>query len=60
MAEAIGLKVDDPRFWDAQHLRGEVDRMPAGEPAVAATARGADGGKDVGGGHGALPEEDRT
>ena len=27
MAEAIGLKVDDPRFWDAQHLRGEVDRI---------------------------------
>lgn len=27
MAEAIGLKVDDPRFWDAQHLRQEVDRI---------------------------------
>lgn len=27
MAEAIGLKVDDPQFWDAQHLRGEVDRI---------------------------------
>lgn len=27
MAEAIGLKVDDPRFWDAQHLRSEVDRI---------------------------------
>jgi len=27
MAEAIGLKVDDPRFWDANHLRGEVERI---------------------------------
>jgi Fe-S oxidoreductase len=27
MAEAIGLKVDDPRFWDPAHLRGEVDRI---------------------------------
>jgi glycerol-3-phosphate dehydrogenase subunit C len=27
MAEAIGLKVDDPRFWDEGHLRAEVDRI---------------------------------
>src|SRR5262245_1946826 len=27
MAEAIGLRVDDPRFWDPAHLRGEVDRI---------------------------------
>jgi glycerol-3-phosphate dehydrogenase subunit C len=27
MAEAIGLKVDDPRFWDAGDLRQEVDRI---------------------------------
>jgi glycerol-3-phosphate dehydrogenase subunit C len=27
MAEAIGLKVDDPRFWDATDLRQEVDRI---------------------------------
>jgi len=27
MAEAIGLKVDDPRFWDPAHLRDEVDRI---------------------------------
>jgi glycerol-3-phosphate dehydrogenase subunit C len=27
MAEALGLKVDDPDFWDADHLRGEVDRI---------------------------------
>ena len=27
MAEAIGLKVDDPRFWDATDLRAEVDRI---------------------------------
>src|SRR5262245_20420935 len=27
MAEAIGLKVDDPRFWDATDLRREVDRI---------------------------------
>jgi len=27
MAEAIGLKVDDPRFWDAADLRGEIDRI---------------------------------
>lgn len=27
MAEAIGLKVDDPRFWDAGDLRKEVDRI---------------------------------
>ena len=27
MAEAIGLKVDDPKFWDAAHLRQEADRI---------------------------------
>ena len=27
MADAIGLKVDDPRFWDPADLRGEVDRI---------------------------------
>ncbi|MEO8602329.1 MAG: heterodisulfide reductase-related iron-sulfur binding cluster [bacterium] len=27
MAEAIGLKVDDPQFWDGGHLRQEVDRI---------------------------------
>ncbi|MGD9764073.1 MAG: heterodisulfide reductase-related iron-sulfur binding cluster [Candidatus Binatia bacterium] len=27
MAEAIGLKVDDPKFWDAGHLKQEVDRI---------------------------------
>ena len=27
MAEAIGLKLNDPRFWDPQHLREEVDRI---------------------------------
>ncbi len=27
MAESIGLRVDDPRFWDAVDLRGEVDRI---------------------------------
>ena len=27
MAEAIGLKVDDPKFWDAEHLRQEADRI---------------------------------
>lgn len=27
MAEAIGLKVDDPRFWDPGDLRREVDRI---------------------------------
>ncbi len=27
MADAIGLKVDDPRFWDPAHLRDEVDRV---------------------------------
>ncbi len=27
MAEAIGLKVGDPRFWDAADLRCEVDRI---------------------------------
>lgn len=27
MADAIGLKVDDPRFWDAADLRQEVDRI---------------------------------
>ena len=27
MAEAIGLKVDDPRFWDPTHAREEVDRI---------------------------------
>ena len=27
MAEAIGLKMDDPRFWDPADLRGEVDRI---------------------------------
>ena len=27
MAEAIGLKVDDPDFWDSTHLRGEIDRI---------------------------------
>jgi glycerol-3-phosphate dehydrogenase subunit C len=27
MAEAIGLKVDDARFWDAEDLRSEVDRI---------------------------------
>jgi len=27
MADAIGLKVDDPRFWDGEHLRQEADRI---------------------------------
>ncbi len=27
MAESVGLRVDDPRFWDAGDLRGEVDRI---------------------------------
>ena len=27
MAEAIGLKVDDPRFWDPTDVRQEVDRI---------------------------------
>lgn len=27
MAESIGLKVDDPKFWDPGHLRGEVNRI---------------------------------
>lgn len=27
MAESIGLRVDDPRFWDAADLRSEVDRI---------------------------------
>ena len=27
MAEAIGLKVDHPRFWDPEHLREEIDRV---------------------------------
>lgn len=27
MNEAIGLKVDDPRFWDAGDLRSEIDRI---------------------------------
>lgn len=27
MAESIGLRVDDPRFWDRGHLRGEIDRI---------------------------------
>ncbi len=27
MAEAIGLRMEDPRFWDAQDLRAEVDRI---------------------------------
>jgi Fe-S oxidoreductase len=27
MAEAIGLKVDDPRFWDPADLRKEVERV---------------------------------
>jgi len=27
MAESIGLRVDDPRFWDTGHLRSEVDRI---------------------------------
>ncbi len=27
MAEAIGLKVEDPRFWDTADLRGEIDRI---------------------------------
>jgi len=27
MAEPIGLKVDDVRFWDPTHLRAEVDRI---------------------------------
>ena len=27
MAEAIGLKVDDARFWDPAQLRAEVDRI---------------------------------
>jgi Fe-S oxidoreductase len=27
MAESIGLKLDDPRFWDTNDLRAEVDRI---------------------------------
>jgi len=27
MAESIGLRVEDPRFWDGADLRGEVDRV---------------------------------
>ena len=27
MAEWLGLKVEDPRFWDADHLRSEIDRV---------------------------------
>lgn len=27
MAEAIGLRVDDPKFWDANDLRQEADRI---------------------------------
>ncbi len=27
MADAIGLKVDDPRFWDPVDLRSEIDRI---------------------------------
>lgn len=27
MAESVGLKVQDPLFWDANHLRQEVDRI---------------------------------
>jgi Fe-S oxidoreductase len=27
MAEAVGLRVDDSRFWDAKDLRAEVDRI---------------------------------
>lgn len=27
MAESIGLKVNDPRFWDPEDLRREVDRI---------------------------------
>jgi Fe-S oxidoreductase len=27
MAETVGLRVDDPRFWDPLHLRGEIDRV---------------------------------
>lgn len=27
MAEAIGLKVDHPKFWDPEHLRQEADRI---------------------------------
>lgn len=27
MADALGLRVDDSRFWDAAHLRGEIDRV---------------------------------
>jgi glycerol-3-phosphate dehydrogenase subunit C len=27
MAESVGLRVDDPRFWDAADLRAEVDRI---------------------------------
>jgi glycerol-3-phosphate dehydrogenase subunit C len=27
MAEAIGLNVEDPRFWDPAHLRSEVERV---------------------------------
>ncbi len=27
MAESIGLRVDDPRFWDAEDARSEVDRI---------------------------------
>lgn len=27
MAEAIGLQVNEPRFWDAEDLRREVDRI---------------------------------
>src|SRR5262245_29552884 len=27
MAEWHGLKVEDPHFWDADHLRSEIDRV---------------------------------
>jgi glycerol-3-phosphate dehydrogenase subunit C len=27
MAESIGLKIEDPKFWDAADLRSEVDRI---------------------------------
>ncbi|MBI1816601.1 MAG: hypothetical protein HYR72_16605 [Deltaproteobacteria bacterium] len=27
MADAIGLKINEPKFWDASDLRGEVDRI---------------------------------
>jgi glycerol-3-phosphate dehydrogenase subunit C len=27
MAESIGLRIDEPRFWDATDLRGEIERI---------------------------------